>query len=65
MRKCSKCGKKMESGFIYEFGFELIYYCSEDCLHEDFTQEEYEELYEGGHAFYTEWEEEEEEYEEE
>lgn len=52
-RICEKCGKAMEDGFV--FGDGTAYYCSEECLHQDYTDEEYQKLYEEDEAFYTEW----------
>ena len=44
MRICSKCGKHLISeGFVIEGGYS--YYCSEECLYQDMTKDEWEELY--------------------
>ena len=55
-RICSHCGKEMSEGYCINGGEE--YYCSDDCLHEHMTQEEYLELYDDGNgdSYYTEWE---------
>ena len=56
-RICSKCGDLMIDGYIV---FE-DYYCSDECLHKDYSQEEYERLYEeyeddiNNYVFYTQW----------
>lgn len=57
-RKCSKCGKLMNSGFVVGGGDE--YYCSEKCLYKEITPEEWDELYEecGDQNYWTEWEDE-------
>ena len=55
MRRCNVCGKEMASGYIVADGDE--YYCSDECLHTVYTAEEYAELYESDVAFWTEWEE--------
>ncbi len=57
-RVCSKCGKLITEGFYNESEFK--YYCSENCLHKDYTEEEYLELYDDGNGdfYWTEWEEE-------
>lgn len=55
-RYCNKCGKKMFNGFCIDSGLE--YYCSEECLYSCMTEEEYLELYESDAAYWTEWEEE-------
>ena len=53
-RICSICGTQMAEGYCYGGG--LRYYCSDDCLHHDFTEEEWEQEYEeGGESYYTEW----------
>ena len=56
IRVCSECGKIMKSGYCIENGEE--YYCSDECLHKHYTEEEYQELYddENGDSYYTEWE---------
>jgi len=58
MRTCTHCKKKMSEGYCIEGGQE--YYCSDECLHEHYTQEEFDEMYnEGfGDSYYTEWDEE-------
>lgn len=55
VRHCNECGKEMWEGFCIEGGLE--YYCSEECLHKNLTEEEYEELYDNGNgdSYYTEW----------
>lgn len=54
-RVCKVCGKAMSTGFCIGDGYE--YYCSESCLHEIYTEEEYQDLYETDNGYYTEWEE--------
>jgi hypothetical protein len=54
-RVCEKCGKAMTSGFLVYDG--AIYYCSEACMFQDITEEEYEMLYEQDLAYWTNWEE--------
>lgn len=56
MRYCEKCGKPITQGFCFFDG--EFYYCSEKCMYQDYTQEEYEELYENDDAYWTTWEEE-------
>lgn len=53
---CSECGKHMNSGYCIENGLE--YYCSDECLHKNYTDEEYEQLYDNGNgdSYWTEWE---------
>lgn len=60
MRTCCVCGnQKLWDGFVYGDG--LRYYCSEECLHEHFTHEEWTALYEESEAdgsydcYWTEW----------
>ena len=55
-RTCSECHKKMTEGYCIENG--MAYYCSDECLHKNMTQEEYLELYDDGNgdSYYTEWE---------
>lgn len=55
-RTCSECGKSMNSGYCINNGEE--YYCSDECLHKHYTDEEYDEMYDDGNgdSYYTEWE---------
>ena len=55
IRVCSECGKPMYEGYCIEDGAE--YYCSEECLHENLTDKEYENLYDEGRgdSYYTSW----------
>ena len=55
-RVCSVCGKEMTEGFCIENGLE--YYCSDECLHKNISEEEYERLYDNGNgdSYWTEWE---------
>ena len=54
-RICSECGREMIEGYCIENG--LDYYCSDECLHKNMTEEEYLELYNDGEgdSYYTEW----------
>lgn len=53
-RRCSECGKLMREGYCVDMG--VAYYCSEDCLHSDFTDEEWaEECESNDQSYYTEW----------
>lgn len=54
-RVCQICGKAISVGFCVGDG--LAYYCSEECLHTDYSEEEYQEMYETDNAYYTEWDE--------
>lgn len=55
MRICSECKKKMYEGYCIENGTE--YYCSDECLHKHYNEEEYLEMYDDGEgdSYYTEW----------
>lgn len=60
VRKCSQCGKEMNEGYcIHDVE---VYYCSDECLEQNMTHEEFLELYANGEgdSYYTEWEEEDE-----
>lgn len=61
MRTCTNCGKKMDSGYCIHDGWE--YYCSDECLHKEYTEQDYLDMYNAGEAYWTEWEEEDEECE--
>lgn len=55
-RSCSKCGKHMISGYVIGNGSE--YYCSDKCLHSEYSEKEYDEMYKNNEAYWTEWEDE-------
>ena len=54
-RVCSECGSVMVEGFVIGGGDE--YYCSEECLHKHYTQEEYLKMYEENDDdnYWTQW----------
>lgn len=53
-RRCSVCGKLMREGYCEDMG--EAYYCSPDCLHTNFTDEEWDEECENNdQSYYTEW----------
>lgn len=56
-RICSECGKEMTEGYCIDNGME--YYCSNECLHKNYTEEEYNDLYDNGNGdtYWTSWEE--------
>ena len=54
IRKCDVCGSPMSEGFCIHDGEQ--YFCSDECLHTAYTQEEYEEMYEEDEAYWTTWE---------
>ena len=65
-RQCSHCGEGMNEGYVIGDGEE--YYCSEECLQENYTPEEIQEMFaqedEVGNPidnpnYWTQWEEEE------
>lgn len=55
IRICSHCGKPMGWGYCIDGGGE--YYCSEECLHQHFSEEEYQQLYNDGNSdtYFTCW----------
>ncbi len=53
-RRCSVCGKLMREGYCVDGGF--AYYCSDECLHTEYTDEEWEnECVNNDQSYYTEW----------
>lgn len=53
-RRCSVCGNLMHEGYCVDMG--AAYYCSEDCLHTEYTDEEWErECNENDQSYWTEW----------
>ena len=53
MRKCDHCGKEMSEGYCIRGGEE--YYCSDECMHEHYSEDEWNGLYEEGDSYWTEW----------
>lgn len=55
-RKCSECGDGMYDGFV--ISDYNAYYCTKECLHKNFSEEEYLEMYDDGDgdSYWTEWE---------
>jgi hypothetical protein len=53
VRRCEICGKVMTEGYIVGDG--MAYYCSDECLHKVYTPEEWEEMYENGEGYWTDW----------
>lgn len=54
-RICDVCGDAFDAGY-YDGDGTGKYYCCDDCLHTDYTDEEWEEQYdEDGDSYYTEW----------
>lgn len=56
IRTCDECGSEMVEGYCISGGEE--YYCSDECLHKNYTQQQYLDLYDEGYgdSYYTEWE---------
>lgn len=52
-RVCSECGEPMIEGYCVGDGW--AYYCSDECLHKHFTDEEWEEAYENDEGYWTTW----------
>lgn len=55
MRTCSECSKLMTEGYCIDNGCE--YYCSDECLHRHYTEEEYLDMYNNGEgdSYWTVW----------
>lgn len=55
-RFCSECNKQMNEGYCINDGLE--YYCSDECLHKHYTEEEYLQMYDNGNgdSYWTVWE---------
>ncbi|MBN2878674.1 MAG: hypothetical protein JXN65_03495 [Clostridia bacterium] len=52
-RTCTACGAIMTEGYCVGDG--ESYYCSDECLHKEMTEEEYMDLYNNDCAYWTEW----------
>ena len=53
-RKCDECGKVSNEGYCIEGGEE--YYCSDKCLHKNYSKEEFKDLHATGDSYWTQWE---------
>lgn len=53
IRICCTCGEPMSSGYCIGDG--ELYYCSDKCLHEIFSEAEYQGMHERGNAYWTDW----------
>lgn len=53
-RICNECGAIVYAGYCIGDGDE--YYCSDECLHAWYSEEEYDELRQEDYAYYSEWE---------
>jgi hypothetical protein len=56
-RKCDSCGKGMNKGYLVN---DVLYYCTDRCLHKHVTKAEWEDLHQRypDENYYTEWEDE-------
>lgn len=54
VRFCDVCQTQIFEGY-YINGEE--HYCSDECLHKVYTEEEYNEMYENDYGYWTDWEE--------
>ena len=46
-RICSHCGKLMSEGYINKMGEPTEYYCSDECLHQHYSPQEWKQLCQG------------------
>ena len=53
VKKCSECHNIMTEGYIIRDGEE--YYCSDECLSKNYRDNEFDELYEQGDSYWTEF----------
>lgn len=53
VRICSACDEEMYEGYCIHEG--EYYYCSPACLNGHFTDQEYQDLYDEGEAYWTSW----------
>lgn len=52
-RVCSHCGKLMNNGYVFYDG--EAYYCSDECLYQHFSEDEYIQAFNRNDAYWTEW----------
>lgn len=57
VRKCKICGQEMNEGYFIDLGINGEYYCSEDCLNQDYSKEEWETIYDNPNVdcYWTTW----------
>lgn len=55
VRKCTSCGAEMAQGYVYETLQEIEYFDTKACMYKRHSKEDYEESYEDGLAYWTEW----------
>lgn len=53
IRQCNSCHNGMHEGYVIEDGLE--YYCSEECLHTKYTEDEYNRMYYTDRGYWTDW----------
>lgn len=54
VRRCSVCGRLMQEGYCQDGGWK--YYCSDECLHKHFTDEEWnDECDRNENSYWTQW----------
>ena len=53
-RKCDCCEQGMNQGYITEIDY--AYYCSDKCLHSEYTEAECEEMSKNDEIYWTDWE---------
>lgn len=52
-RSCNKCSKCLNSGYYIRNN--KTYYCSDECLAKDYTDEEYDRMYDNDEAYWTDY----------
>ena len=53
-RRCTECGSLFREGYCVDAGY--AYYCSDDCLHKNYTKEEWlHECETNDQSYYSEW----------
>ena len=56
VRICTKCKKFMVEGYnLTNEKFDSVYYCSDECLHQDYTDEDMAEFHDMGIGCWTQW----------
>ena len=53
-RRCTECHKIITQGYMIDDGSE--YYCSNACLYQHYTPNEWQKMYESENGYWTEWE---------
>lgn len=52
-RICEECEEIIYQGFVIDTGYDYKYFCEEECLHKNYSPEEYRKLKNDDMAYWT------------